>query len=219
MNNWLRIVQHFLARCLPIPRYCLICFRKAQSSCLCQRCEWRLPKLTESRPPCDLGTNTRLLALFPYQWPVSVFISKMKFQARLNFAHYFATQMVKHFKPPKRVQVIIPIPLHPKKQQKRGFNQNLEIAKIVARNLNIPLDRRSCTKIKDTPSQGTLSGSQRRQNIQANMFKVENLKAKHVMVIDDVVTTGTTMKAFIAALKAHGVITVEIWCCCLAQGH
>lgn len=161
---------------------------------------------------------SQLLALFPYEWPLNVFIGKMKFQAKLYFAQYFASLMLTKFKPKHQIDAIIPIPLHPHKQQKRGFNQNIEIAKILSHRLKIPLDRRSCTKIKDTVSQGTLSAKERCKNIKPEMFKINRLKAKHVLVIEDVVTTGTTVQAFVAALKAHGVVTVEIWCCCLARG-
>jgi predicted amidophosphoribosyltransferase len=77
------------------------------------------------------------------------------------------------------------------------------------------LDKWSCTRISNTHAQSQLSAQQRIKNLHAASFHInKTFKAKHVLIIEDIVTTGATMRALTLALKRQGVQTVEIWCCC-----
>jgi predicted amidophosphoribosyltransferase len=113
------------------------------------------------------------------------------------------------------IDCIIPMPLSPSRQRQRGFNQTLELAKYIAHYHQRHLDRRSCTKIKETAPQSQLSLEQRSKNITAKAFHIApSFSAQHVLVIEDVVTTGHTINALTTALKCAGVATVEIWSVC-----
>lgn len=233
MNNWSKIVHHFLERCLPLSCYCELCLQPSRRDiALCEACEAELPwlvspcqycallaenslclKCARKRPPYE-----RLQALFDYARPVREFISALKYQGKLHFAKLLGTLMTQHLVLPEKIDCIIPMPLHEQRQCERGFNQSNELARIVARQTGLPLIWGNCTKIENTPKQSFLSKSARIKNVQARLFKVEDvLQTKRVLVIEDVVTTATTIEAFSAALKHAGVSAVEIWAVCRTQ--
>lgn len=186
----------------------MLCLTKIPAGgVLCSSCEAMLPTLDQEAPK----------VLFAYQPPLSQFMKSLKYHQALYFANWFAEKMIARWERPE-VDCIIPVPLHPRRQQERGFNQTLEIAKVLASHWSIPLDRGSCTRIKYHSSQSTLSANQRRNNITASAFKIDpRLKQKRVLVIEDVITTGATMKAFVNALQQTGVQDVIIWACCQTQ--
>lgn len=170
---------------------------------LCLSCEASLPYL-------DQGD---VKVLFAYQPPITLFMRSLKYHRALYFANWFAGKMLARWERPL-VDCIVPVPLHPQRQQERGFNQTLEIAKVLAAHWSITLDRWSCTRIKYHPSQSTLSASQRK-NITFSAFHIgPSLKQKRVLVIEDVITTGATITAFVKALKQAGVQEVIVWACC-----
>lgn len=103
------------------------------------------------------------------------------------------------------VDVIIPIPLHPLKLLKRGYNQSTYIAEGMAREMGIKVDNRSVRRVKNNPSQTTKRGSSRWENVD-NIFVVrrpERLRGKHILIVDDVLTTGATISSCIAAIVAQ----------------
>lgn len=102
------------------------------------------------------------------------------------------------------VDVIIPIPLHPLKTIKRGYNQSAYIGEGMAREMGVKVDRRSVRRVKNNPSQTTKSGSSRWDNVE-QIFRVvepERLRGKHILIVDDVLTTGATISSCIAAIYA-----------------
>lgn len=142
-------------------------------------------------------------------------IAKWKYGGQLHWVSLLAEMMVERLTPIFPADCIIPVPLHPKRLSQRGFNQTIELASLIAKALNIPLDRRSCTRIMNTTSQSQLDAKARSENIARETFSVEpSFSAKHVLIIEDIVTTGATIEAISACLKRQGVQTVEIWCCC-----
>jgi ComF family protein len=109
--------------------------------------------------------------------------------------------------------LIIPVPLHPKRLRERGFNQALEIAKPISKKLKIPIDKKSCYRIRHTAAQSGLSQSDRLKNL-ANAFEMKKpLIAKHIALIDDVMTTGQTLMELANLLYKNGVEKIDIWCC------
>ncbi|MFX6702085.1 ComF family protein, partial [Acinetobacter baumannii] len=89
--------------------------------------------------------------------------------------------------------IIIPVPLHKTRLQERGFNQAIEIARVLTKKLNISMDKNSCQRIKATKPQTSLPAKQRANNIK-NAFKcTSEAPYAHVALLDDVVTTGGTV--------------------------
>jgi len=205
VNKWLKIVQHALTRCLGFPSNCLLCLTPTRSTLVCSTCEATLPWLEGSR------------ALFAYEPPLVNFIVRLKFRHELHFATWFAQMMLKTRERPE-VDCIVPLPLHPRRQRERGFNQTLEIAKILSKQWAIPLDRGSCTRVKHASPQSELSARARQSNVTPSSFYVAPaLEGKRVLVIEDVITTGTTLHAFECALRQAGVKEVLAWACCQAM--
>lgn len=105
------------------------------------------------------------------------------------------------------VDYIVPIPLHPKKLQKRGYNQSELIARGIAETLNKPLNTKILKRIIENPTQTRKGRYERWTNVEGIFELVDPAEAtnKHILLVDDVVTTGSTLEAGISAiLKAPG---------------
>lgn len=230
MNKWLKIVHSLAGHCLALPCRCLFCFKPSQRSwALCEPCEAILPWLGNACRLCALPLPAShalcqkcqhqppaydsLQALFQYQWPVSTLISQFKYAAKLEFGNLLA-HLMDRLIPVTAIDCIIPMPLHPQRQRQRGFNQTLELARVIANTKRMTLDRWSCTRQKATLMQASLNAKKRHLNLKENSFRIDpKFNAQHVLIIEDVVTTGATIHAFALALKNKGVKTVEIWSC------
>jgi ComF family protein len=109
------------------------------------------------------------------------------------------------------VDALIPVPLHPAKEKKRGFNQAQVLAKRLAKIKNIELLERRLVKVKNVPPQTTLKAEERARNVRG-AFKVkkpEKLEGKVVLLVDDVYTTGSTLGECSSVLKKAGVREVR----------
>lgn len=110
------------------------------------------------------------------------------------------------------VDRLLPVPLHPKKERQRGYNQTEWIARGVQSVVGIPLETVSLIRIKRNESQTRKRLSERKRNV-AHIFRVgdkERLRDKHVLLLDDVITTGSTMGACIEALQEVPGIRVSV---------
>lgn len=108
-------------------------------------------------------------------------------------------------------QVLLPVPLHRSRLLQRGFNQAREIARIWSAELDIPVDRHALSRIRATPLQSGLSASQRGDNVRQAFAYAARRPYRHVAVIDDIVTTGSTVDEITRVLQREGVEFVEIW--------
>ncbi len=111
-----------------------------------------------------------------------------------------------------KTDVIIPVPLHPKKLKKRGYNQSACFAEGLSDMLQVPLLANGIKRIKDTETQTNKSRFERWNNVK-DVFEVDNkeeLANKHVLLVDDIVTTGATMEACIHALHSVPVGSVSV---------
>lgn len=102
------------------------------------------------------------------------------------------------------VDVVVPVPLHPIKLLKRGYNQSTYLAEGIARSMAVAVDRRSICRRRNNPSQARRGARDRWENVD-NLFKVrhpERLRGKHILVVDDVLTSGATLTVLMRAIKA-----------------
>ena len=97
------------------------------------------------------------------------------------------------------------------KRQERGFNQALEIARPLARALDIPIDATSLTRPKETVPQSRLPWRSRSANVRHAFACSRDLSGMTVIVVDDVMTTGATLDAVARVLKDHGALRVANW--------
>ncbi|HAJ72019.1 MAG TPA: phosphoribosyltransferase, partial [Methylophilaceae bacterium] len=107
--------------------------------------------------------------------------------------------------------IIIAMPLHPLRLQERGFNQSLEIAKVVARHLNTQLDVQHCQRVVNTPPQASLALKDRVKNIKGVFNCLKSYQDQHISVVDDVMTSGASLNELAKTLKNAGAASVSCW--------
>ncbi len=159
-------------------------------------------------PPFDLS-----LTAFRYEGAIPWLVTGAKFRRRLDQARLLGqclTERIRDLDPP-RPQVLVPVPLHPARQRMRGYNQSLEIARVVGRELDLPIDHESCARIQSTPPQTGLAERERRRNLRGAFALARPIAWTRVAVIDDVVTTGTTVAELSRLLRKAGVEQIQIW--------
>jgi ComF family protein len=113
--------------------------------------------------------------------------------------------------------MIIPVPLHPQKQRKRGYNQSEMFADGLAQSMNIPVNSSVLTKTTATETQTRKSRFSRWENVK-EVFHLENpaiLENKHILLVDDVITTGSTIESCVnMLLRINGVrVSVAAMAC------
>ena len=109
-----------------------------------------------------------------------------------------------------KADIIVPVPLHKSRLKDRGYNQSAILARELARQLNLPVDEKTLIRHRKTQSQMSLNANDRQKNVaEAFSCRKNILTAKTVLLIDDVCTTGATLDACAAALKATGITTVD----------
>jgi ComF family protein len=113
------------------------------------------------------------------------------------------------------LEAVVPVPLHPKKQAKRGYNQAERLAKGISEVLQIPADEDVVKRIKFTKTQAQLSQEQRAANVKDAFEANPNTKLQKVLLVDDVVTTGATLAACAQSLHSAGV--GKIWVAVVAD--
>ena len=156
-----------------------------------------------------------------YVSPIDFFITELKFNQKLTFAAILSDLLFQYLQDyfeksssSNLPDLIIPVPLHNKRLVSRGFNQSVEIAAPISRKFSIPLCKGVVVREKNTLPQSTLNTKQRNKNIR-NCFKLENpeklLGASHIVILDDVVTTGSTCNELADLLKKSGVKKVGVW--------
>jgi len=192
------------ARCaLPLP---------AGASAVCGQCQRRAPPFDHALSP------------FRYDAPLDHLIHAVKFHARLNVAHLLGTLMADHLATILSLdqhaapELLIPVPLHRSRLRERGFNQALELTRPIAHRLRIPIDFTSCRRIRATPAQALVAAKARRRNVKGAFEVARYIEARHVALVDDVMTTGHTVGELAVTLCRAGVETVTVWACARA-GH
>ena len=111
------------------------------------------------------------------------------------------------------VDLVLPVPLHPKRLRAREFNQSLLLADQIATRLGLPLSLHHLRRIRATPPQTELRRSARAENVKRAFapYQANALKDQRVLLIDDVLTTGATVNECAKALRQSGAKAVVVW--------
>ena len=197
---------------------CLLCGGEGGPELLCAACIAELPALPRSCPRCALPSPAgalcgsclnhpphfdATLALWRYEFPCDGLVQALKYRARLALAGFFARSLASRTIP--EADLIVPMPLHPRRLAERGFNQALEIA----RHLGRPIAPRGVLRVKHTPPQTELPYEERAKNVRGAFLCKLDLSGASVAVLDDVMTTGATLNELARALKRAGAARVE----------
>jgi ComF family protein len=228
--NSMRRLKQFVLQMLDelLPSACTLCGGKSHDA-ICTRCckEYansyaarctccaiRLPEFSQSsecgsclaRPPAfDLT-----FAASDYAPPIDQLLQALKFHAKLPLAKAFGRLLSELPPSPHTADLIIAVPLSLERLAERGFNQSLEIARVVALHWKLPLATNVCLRVKHTQTQASLPVHQRRVNMR-NAFAVQNsqlIVGKRILLVDDVMTTGHTLNELADCLKRHGATHV-----------
>lgn len=186
----------------------------ARCSPACRRCGSPLPHTAlcgaclANPPPFD-----RVVAPFLYRYPLDALIRDLKFRDRIACVRFLGGALADEVRarrsPPP--DSLLPVPLHWRRCMARGFNQSLEIARVVGAQLNIPVDRGSVVRVRSTPAQAGLPATERRRNLRGAFVVVKEPPWRRVAVVDDVLTTGATAREISRVLKRAGIEEVQIW--------
>ena len=223
---WLRALRHGL-----LPPTCLLCGAPgAAGHDLCTGCAADLPRNTPACPVCALPLATgfdgacehcrarsfsfdRAFVPLRYQPPVDFLILGLKFNRRLSHARLlgelFAAALAERDAPPP--DCIIPVPLHPLRLRERGFNQALELARPSARCFRVPLLADGLRRMRHTTPQTQLDAGRRQGNLRGAFAANQPLVGRRVALMDDVVTTASTVAECSRVLRANGAADIEIW--------
>lgn len=160
-------------------------------------------------------------AVWIYDGTMRRSIAAFKYHGRREYADFYAEQMwavLEGWLSALRADVVIPVPLNPKKQRMRGYNQAALLAGRIAKKLNCPMDERYLRRTSWTEPQKELSPIQRYMNLKKAFHVSEDAnKYDRVLLVDDIYTTGSTIDACAAVLRSAGVQRVYFASLCIGS--
>lgn len=220
INNWLMNNQP-----------CALCGTRGGISFhgLCEDCHADLPWLTHACSRCalplplhqpDLCAHcitdpppfSRALSAFTYTFPVSALIPAIKYQkqpAHLGWLADVLADFIRQHHQGPWPNALVPVPMHPLSQMVRGYNQAELLAARLARRLQLPL-LHALKKTRRTARQMSLSLEERRFNLH-NAFSLVREPPAYVALVDDVMTTGTTVSCLSRLLLEQGCKRIDVW--------
>lgn len=147
-----------------------------------------------------------------YAWPLDHLVTGLKFRAQLPLADWLAAQLGNALAaaPGDLPDVLLPVPLSPARLRSRGYNQAWEVARRIARRLDIPAHANALQRVRDNVAQATLDRAERLANLHGAFVAAEpaRIAGRHIGVVDDVMTTGTTLGEIATQLKRAGATRV-----------
>ncbi|HEU0153449.1 MAG TPA: ComF family protein [Arenimonas sp.] len=230
--SWPVRFSQWLGRALLPPR-CLVCTAPgADDRDLCGACRDALPWSGPACPRCALPTPAgrgrgcgrclarappldATLAVLAYRFPVDRLLLRFKFHGDLAAGRLLAQLMASAL--PARLAgapppaAVVPVPLHPGRLRQRGYDQARELARPVAAALGLPLHADALHRVRATEAQTRLDAAGRRGNVRRAFACRRGALPAHVVLLDDVMTTGATLGECARALRRAGVRRVDAW--------
>ncbi len=211
-----------------LPPACKLCSGATEGTLLCAACTTELPCNTPACPGCALPSVQAVLcpacqhkprafdaafAAFVLATPVQQAIHSLKYGARFQQASLLATAFVSRLS--TRIEplptLLIPVPLHWRRQWSRGYNQSLELARLIGAELGITVDATAARRLHATPDQIGQTAAERRRNLKGAFAASPRVAGQHLALLDDVMTTGATLEELSRACKAAGATRIEAW--------
>lgn len=201
------------------PPYCIFCDSDLTDGrlLLCDRCWDSIPRFPQNEKIIlelreKLGDDLMLMDAFTpwtFNEKIQYIIHQLKYNHHRKISESIGIRLAQFLRDVyifNNIDIIIPVPLHHSRQRKRGYNQSELIGRAMAGTLNIPLHSDCLKRSRNTKSQTKLNIHQRLENV-SNAFVVTNvdeIHGKSILLIDDVITTGSTINACAAQLIRHG---------------
>ena len=221
------------------PAHCYYCGRGQSSSLtiqfdICEDCWAELPWLAHACRSCaepliepgfcgrclhDQELIQHCLVPLRYETPVNTWIQAFKYHGELSYGRCLTEILLRTIQSTEipLPDIIVPVPMHKSRLRQRGYNQAAVIANDLGKWLNRPVLLNTLQRKINSKSQSTLSKQQRRQNLTAafsidmSSFKQGGEIPQQIALVDDVITTGSTIKACASVLKQAGVQQVTVW--------
>ncbi len=218
----------FFGRLLLTPR-CLVCAEPGAGGLdLCAACLAGLPWNRHACQCCGLPlaheashcgrclksppSFTSTQAALRYEFPLDRLLPRFKFHGDLAAGALLGTLMARGLAAAPRPQALLPVPLHPARLRERGYDQALELTKSLAAAGGPPVCRDRLLRVRATTAQSRLDARSRRRNVRgAFAVRAGSPLPAHVALIDDVMTTGATVRECARTLLAAGVRRVDVW--------
>lgn len=210
------------------PQYCYGCSERSRRDiALCSHCEGDLPWLGHHCCYCSLPIQRqlkfcgqcakkkpyydRVICAFYYTAPIARWLTLFKFHNTLALGQVFSHCLLKRTPQSIEADWIIPMPLHRSRLRQRGYNQALVLAQQIQKHRPITIDHTLASRHKKTKAQVSLNKDKRRHNLH-NAFTInKDIKKKNIIIIDDIMTTGSSINELSRTLKQHGAARVEAW--------
>ncbi|MDD5387716.1 MAG: ComF family protein [Gallionellaceae bacterium] len=209
-----------------IAQPCVLCGARVRGKLLCAACADDLPHLPAERcPQCALPSPGGLLcgacmkkpplfeyceAVYRYAFPLDVLIQHCKYGGAQELAEPFAEALALRLAKRPLPDLIVPMPLHPARLRERGFNQALEIARRLGERLNLPCHH-ACRRVRATSPQAGLDLKARKRNLRGAFVCDEDLTGKRIALLDDVMTSGSSLNELAKAARRAGAVEVRAW--------
>ncbi|MGE0114457.1 MAG: ComF family protein [Steroidobacteraceae bacterium] len=234
-RQWLGKLQQFV-----LPPCCVACGATSYQSTpvvkrtldLCAACQAQLPTNLHACQHCGLpltGTQAPLICgrclrrpppyqasfcAYEYAYPIEHLIRRLKYHHALMHAQVLGYLLAEYLRD-RHVgpwpECFIPMPLHPVRYRARGYNQVIELGRFLERELKITMRTDLVERIRYTPEQAGLSRRERRKNLRRAFSVTATTTPKHIALLDDVITTGSTVNELAQSLKRAGVEHIEVW--------
>ena len=201
-----RLLQAFDDAVMPLR--CVFCGTRTLDGerYVCAGCCADLPWGASPPPPRPL---TAIVAPLAYEFPLDAAIKELKFKRRLWYGPALAQLACLALDElPGEIDAVLPVPLHWRRQWWRGFNQAQEIARPLAKRLRVPL-LGGVRRVRATRPQSGLQAGERVRNLQGAFSATKPCLAQHVLVVDDVMTTGATLRQVARVVLGAGAARVS----------
>ncbi len=212
-----------------LPQACALCAAAAGDALLCAACNRSLPRIAESCPRCALPSAHAIpcgaclaspppfvaaRAAFAYAFPVDRLLQRLKYHGALALADWAAQALAAAlfeggWTAPADT-IVIALPLAPARQRERGFNQAHEIARRVAAALDLRMVA-ALRRVKGGPPQAALPWKGRARNVRGAFACRLVVAGRHCVLVDDIMTTGATLREATRTLLDAGAASVEVW--------
>ena len=199
---------------------------------LCEQCLHDLPRteqaLVRQNSTEEVFTGLRHMdkaaafLFFEKEHPIRALIHRMKYTDQPMIGYQLGKQAAREMIYTDffdEIDVIVPVPLHPKRLRSRGYNQSEYIARGLSEITGIPVDTTHVTRVKNTPKQALQTSEGRKSNVQ-DAFAVnhpEQMYRKHILLVDDLITTGETAKACLHAMRRFRGARFSVFALCKAR--
>ncbi len=198
---------------------------ESASFCVCQDCEATFTNASNRCQSCAQPMTGKLdfcgqclsrsphfnraYTLYDYQDLIAQLIKSFKYDKQLCVGRYFAHKLHNMYQSLEHYDAIIPMPLSAKRIKERGFNQVLEMLSVIKKQSDCVVDAHSVKRIKATQSLANLNPEQRQKELR-DAFQAEPIAYQHILLVDDVMTTGASLNELAKTLMKAGAKSCDV---------